>query len=50
MFRELKEEIGLNKDDVIIIGKTTKWLSYEIPKSYIKGTSNYKGRNKYGFY
>ena len=35
MFRELKEEIGLNKDDVVIMGKTTKWLSYEIPKSYI---------------
>jgi putative (di)nucleoside polyphosphate hydrolase len=49
MFRELKEEIGLDRDDVIIIGKTTKWLSYEIPKSYIKGTSNYKGQKQIWF-
>ena len=49
MFRELKEEIGLNKDDVVIMGKTTKWLSYEIPKSYIKGTSNYKGQKQIWF-
>ena len=33
MLRELKEEIDLT-GDVIIIGKTTKWLSYEIPKLY----------------
>ena len=32
MFRELKEEIGLDRDDVIIIGKTTKWLCYGNPK------------------
>ena len=32
MFRELKEEIGLNRSDVIIIGKTTRWLCYDIPK------------------
>ena len=49
MFRELKEEIGLDRDDVIIIGKTTKWLSYEIPKSYIKGASNYKGQKQIWF-
>tara|TARA_B100001287_G_C22644700_1_gene512056 strand:- start:844 stop:1308 length:465 start_codon:yes stop_codon:yes gene_type:complete len=49
MFRELKEEIGLTRDDVIIIGKTTKWLSYEIPKSYLKGTSNYKGQKQIWF-
>ena len=49
MFRELKEEIGLNKDDVVIMGKTTKWLSYEIPKSYIKGASNYKGQKQIWF-
>ena len=45
----LKEEIGLDRDDVIIIGKTTKWLCYEIPKSYIKGTSNYKGQKQIWF-
>ena len=49
MFRELKEEIGLDRDDVIIIGKTTKWLCYEIPKSYIKGASNYKGQKQIWF-
>ena len=32
MFRELKEEIGLDRDDVIIIGKTTKWLSMKSQK------------------
>ena len=49
MFRELREEIGLNKEDVIIIGKTKKWLSYEIPKNYIKGSSNYKGQKQIWF-
>ena len=34
MFRELYEEIGLNKNDVIILGKTENWLKYDLPKKY----------------
>lgn len=31
LFRELEEEIGLNKEDVSIIGSTKYWLRYKIP-------------------
>ncbi|MCL5260219.1 MAG: RNA pyrophosphohydrolase [Gammaproteobacteria bacterium] len=31
MYRELTEEIGLNKNDVEIIGVTKRWLRYRLP-------------------
>lgn len=39
MFRELYEEIGLNKNDVIILGKTENWLKYDLPKKYQRKTN-----------
>lgn len=36
MFRELHEEIGLDKDDVEVIGSTKRWLKYRLPKQYLR--------------
>ena len=40
MYRELYEEIGLKKNDVLIIGRTKEWLKYELPKKYQRKTNN----------
>lgn len=36
MYRELHEEVGLDKDDVEIIGVTKRWLKYRLPRQYIR--------------
>ncbi len=36
MFRELYEEIGLRSEHVEIIGRTQKWLHYDLPDRYIR--------------
>jgi len=36
LFRELKEEIGLNEQDVTILGQTRNWLRYRIPERLIR--------------
>ncbi len=36
MFRELREEVGLEKHDVEIIGSTKRWLRYKLPKQYLR--------------
>lgn len=36
MFRELEEEIGLRPEHVRILGRTQKWLRYQLPKQYIR--------------
>lgn len=39
MFRELKEEIGLESDDVDVLGVTRRWHYYRLPKAYIRRAS-----------
>ncbi len=39
MFRELKEEIGLGRQDVKILGSTKSWLKYRLPGRYIRQDS-----------
>jgi putative (di)nucleoside polyphosphate hydrolase len=39
MFRELGEEIGLQKQDVKIIAQTRGWLRYRLPKRYVRNDS-----------
>ncbi len=39
MFRELREEIGLSRDDVDIIAQTDGWLRYRLPRRYIRTRS-----------
>lgn len=36
MFRELKEEIGLNPDDVEILASTRRWLRYRLPARLVR--------------
>lgn len=36
LYRELKEEVGLEKSDVRILGVTKRWLKYRLPKQYIR--------------
>lgn len=36
MFRELREEIGLEKDDIEILGVTKRWLKYRLPSQYLR--------------
>lgn len=36
MFRELHEEVGLEKADVEVIGSTKRWLKYRLPKQYLR--------------
>jgi putative (di)nucleoside polyphosphate hydrolase len=36
LFRELDEEIGLSADAVEVIGQTSHWLRYRLPKRYVR--------------
>ncbi|WP_367607580.1 RNA pyrophosphohydrolase [Legionella sp. W05-934-2] len=40
MYRELKEEVGLEKDDVEVLGSTKRWLKYRLPKQYLRHGSS----------
>ena len=36
LFRELREEVGLDREDVEILGVTKRWLKYRLPKQYLR--------------
>ena len=36
MYRELDEEVGLERHHVQIIGRTKGWLRYDVPKNYVR--------------
>ncbi|MCF6345154.1 MAG: RNA pyrophosphohydrolase [Thiomicrorhabdus sp.] len=36
LFRELKEEVGLNPTDVRVLGRTEEWIYYDLPKHLIR--------------
>ena len=36
MFRELEEEIGLQRAHVRILGRTRDWLRYEVPEKWMR--------------
>lgn len=38
LFRELKEEIGLEESEVTVLGRTRNWLRYRIPERLIRDT------------
>ena len=48
MFRELKEEVGLEPDHVRILGRTRDWLRYEVPQHWIKREwrGSYRGQKQ----
>lgn len=39
MYRELHEELGLLENDVSLLGATTDWISYRLPKRYVRRNS-----------
>lgn len=51
MYRELYEEIGLQSDDVEIIGRTQGWLRYKLPQSMRRNNSQsrFKGQKQKWF-
>jgi len=36
LYRELREEIGLDREDVEILGSTQGWLRYRLPRQYVR--------------
>jgi putative (di)nucleoside polyphosphate hydrolase len=36
MYRELEEEIGLQPEDVEVLGNTQSWLRYRLPARYVR--------------
>lgn len=36
MIRELKEEVGLDRQDIEVLGCTKRWLKYKLPKQYLR--------------
>jgi len=36
MYRELKEEVGLESDDVEVLSSTRDWLYYQLPRRFIR--------------
>ncbi len=38
VYRELFEEVGLERDKVEIVGHTRQWLKYKLPKKLIRST------------
>jgi putative (di)nucleoside polyphosphate hydrolase len=36
LFRELHEELGLQRDDVEVLGATREWLRYTLPQRYVR--------------
>jgi putative (di)nucleoside polyphosphate hydrolase len=40
LYRELREEIGLERQDVEILGSTEGWLRYRLPRQYVRDRCN----------
>ncbi len=51
MYRELKEEVGLESQHVKILGRTRDWLRYEVPDQWIRREwrGNYRGQKQIWF-
>ena len=48
MYRELREEVGLESRHVKILGRTRDWLRYEVPQHWIKREwrGSYRGQKQ----
>lgn len=51
LFRELHEEVGLGPEHVEVLGRTSRWLRYEIPHKLRKPASvrSFKGQKQVWF-
>lgn len=45
LYRELKEEVGLERDHVEVIARTQSWLHYDLPEMYLRRLRNKSQRN-----
>jgi len=48
MYRELEEEIGLQREHVRVLGRTRDWLRYDVPSNWIRRDwrANYRGQKQ----
>lgn len=46
LYRELKEEVGLDRDHVKVVARTQDWLRYDLPTDYLKRL-RYKSRRNF---
>jgi putative (di)nucleoside polyphosphate hydrolase len=48
MYRELREEVGLQPDHVRILGRTRGWLRYDVPQQWIRREwrASYRGQKQ----
>ncbi len=51
MYRELKEEVGLDPCHVKILGRTREWLRYEVPQAWARRETRsvYRGQKQIWF-
>ena len=50
MYRELKEEVGLEPHHVEVIGRTRDWLHYDLPETMRgRGSRNFRGQKQIWF-
>ena len=51
MYRELKEEVGLDPHNVEILARTKGWLKYDVPKNWIRRDcrDRYRGQKQIWF-
>jgi putative (di)nucleoside polyphosphate hydrolase len=40
LYRELGEEVGLERNDVTVLGSTANWLHYRLPERYVRHGSH----------
>lgn len=46
MYRELREEVGLEPRHVALLGRTRDWLHYDIPAEYLRGAGAAAGSDR----
>jgi len=51
MYRELREEVGLDAGHVQVLGRTRDWLRYDVPRHWIRRESrvHYRGQKQIWF-
>ncbi|HEX7055462.1 MAG TPA: RNA pyrophosphohydrolase [Burkholderiales bacterium] len=58
MYRELEEEIGLQREHVRLLGRTRDWLRYDVPEKWLRraradgapnGRAGYRGQKQIWF-
>ena len=51
LYRELDEEVGLTKNDIKVIAKTSDWLKYDVPQKFLGKfwRNKYKGQKQIWF-